>query len=249
MGFTSKFIVLTIVVSAAVYVFPREEKYVGVNLHGVNHTADTFSFYLRDPEKPERITGGSGLIDPYGGSGITCCALLPRVWAPGARLQIHTTHYPKPPPNGKRVEIKETIQAEIPKYLEGQPGELWVLRMPDGKVEVVSSNYQPDHQRWPGKVKGWPVPSIEYRRERWELYRKIEEADVRTFTQALEDLETSPVTSAQEDWESMKSHRPQDLNGFSGPDDPLYVAERKASYTRALESSKKNLQIIMEGKP
>ena len=117
MGFTSKFIVLTIVVSAAVYVLPREEKYVGVNLHGVNHTADTFSFYLRDPEKPERITGGSGLIDPYGGSGITCCALLPRVWAPGARLQIHTTHYPKPPPNGKRVEIKETIQAEIPKCL------------------------------------------------------------------------------------------------------------------------------------
>lgn len=249
MRLTSKFIVLAIVVSATIYVFPREEKYVGVNLHGVNHTAETFSFYITDPENPETISGGSGLIDPYGAGGNTCCAMLPRIWIPGIKVKIHATHYPESPPDGKRVEIKEAINAEVPKYLDGQPGELWVLRMPDGHVEVVSSNYQPDHEKWPGRLKGWPVPSIEYRRQRWELYRQIEETDIRTFTKALEDLETSPIISAKEDWESMKSHRPQDLKGFSGPDDPLYVAERKASYARALEASKKTLQEILEAKP
>lgn len=249
MGFTSRFVVLAIVVSAAVYVFPREEKYVGVNLHGVNHTADVFSFYLTDPEKPERISGGSGLIDPYGGGGIGCCAMLPRVWVPGTKLQIHATHYPKPPPEGKRVEIKETIDTEVPEYQDGQPGELWVLRMPDGKVEVVSSNYQPDHEKWPGKLKGWPVPSLEYRRERWELYRKIEADNVEKFEGALKKLDSSPLAFAEENWRSMNEYNPHGLKGFTGPTDPLYLAELKASYTEVLRLSKQDLQRIMEAKP
>lgn len=249
MGFMSKFVVLVIVVSVAVYVFPRKEKYVGVNLHGVNHTADVFSFYLMDPEEPERISGGSGLIDPYGAGGISCCALLPRVWAPGVKLQIHVTHYPKPPSNGKRVEIKETINAEVPEYSDGQPGEFWVLRMPDGKLDVVSSNYQPDHEKWPGKLKGWPVPSIEYRRERWELYRKIEADNVEQFEGALKKLETSPLEFAEENWLFTREHDPHGLKGFAGPADPLYLAELKASYTKTLELSKQDLQRIMEQRP
>lgn len=249
MGFISKFVVLAVIVAAAIYVFPREEKYVGVNLHGVNHTADVFSFYLRDPEKPERISGGSGLIDPYGAGGISCCAVLPRVWVPGVKLQIHITHYPKPTPNGKRVEIKETIDTEVPEYSDGQPGEFWVLRMPDGKVEVVSSNYQPNHEKWPGKLKGWPEPSVEYRRERWELFRKIEADNVEKFEGALKKLDKNPLEFAKENWRFTSEHVPHDLKGFAGPDDPLYLSELKAKYTQTLELSKQDLQRIMEEKP
>jgi hypothetical protein len=244
------FLVVLVLVSSAVYVLAREEKTVGVSLHGVNHTDETFSFYLRDPENPEMISGGSGLIDPYGASGITCCAVLPREWHPGLKLKIHTTHYLEKQSEGSTIpEIKEVIEAEVPRYVDGKPGEIWVLRKADGKVEVVSSDYQPDHPNWPGAIKGWPVPSIEYRRERWELHRKLKTHEVQIFTEALEELETSPLTQTREDWESTKSHSPYRLSGFSGPDDPLYIAERRIRYTEALESSKRDLQHIMEAKP
>jgi hypothetical protein len=36
-------------------------------------------------------------------------------------------------------------------------GELWVLRGADGSMSVVSSDFQPDHPNWPGRVKDWPV--------------------------------------------------------------------------------------------
>jgi len=63
---------------------------------------------------------------------------------------------------------------------------------------------------------------------------------VQIFTEALEELETSPLTQTREDWESTKSHSPYRLSGFSGPDDPLYIAERRIRYTEALESSKRD---------
>jgi len=121
--------------------------------------------------------------------------------------------------------------------------------MPDGNVEVVSSNYQPDHEKWPGKLKGWPIPSIEYRRERWELYRQIEADSVEKFEGALRKLEKSPLQFAEENWRFMSEHDPHNLKGFTGPDDPLYIAELKASYAKTLELTKRDLQRIMEQKP
>lgn len=243
------FLVVLVLVSTAVYVLAREETTVGVSLHGVNHTAETFSFYLKDPENLEMISGGSGLIDPYGASGITCCAVLPRKWEPGLKLRIHTTHYLNEQSDGTIPEVKDILEADVPKYVDGKPGEIWVLRNADGKVEVVASDYQPDHPNWPGSIKGWPVPSIEYRRERWELHRKLTAHEVKIFTEALDELETSPLTVTKEAWESTKSSAPYRLSGFSGPDDPLYIAEQKASYAEVLELSKRDLQKIMEAKP
>lgn len=249
MGTVSKFFVLLVIVSAVVYALPREETTVGVNLHGVNHTAQEFSFYVNDPFDPSTVSGGSGVIEAFSASGISCCAVLPRVWKSGLKLQIHTTHWLKKLPDGRIPEIKEVVEVNVPRYVDGKPGELWVLRHDNGNLEVVSSDYQPDHPRWPGTQKGWPVPSLEYRRERWELYKQIEESDVETFARVLEELEEAPERRAKKDWESTKKSHPDDLKDFSGPDDPLYVAKLKASYVDALAKSKRDLLQIMEAKP
>lgn len=56
-----------------------EKSTVGVNLHGVNYSGQTFSYVVSDPAKPESGSGGE-LIDPFGAGGMTCCVTLPKVW-------------------------------------------------------------------------------------------------------------------------------------------------------------------------
>lgn len=249
MSGNKRFLLVVALVSAAVYWQSRDEKNIGVNLHGVNHTADTFSFYLTDPENPERISGGSGLIDPYSAGGIGCCAVLPRKWKPGLKLQIHATHWLSSLPDGSLPEVKEIVEAEVPNYVEGKPGEIWVMRSTDGKLEVVSSDYQPDHPRWPGKVKGWPIPSIEYRRERWELYRKHEAGGVELYESLLNDLKTNPGLEAKGAWDYAKKNDPKSLEEFTGPDDPSYRTNLRSRYTSGLERSKQRLKEVMEARP
>lgn len=164
-----------------------EKPIVDVNLHGVNYTDNAFTYVVMDPENPEGGSGGE-LIDPFGAGGTMCCAKLPRKWQPGIKLQIRTTQWLQQRPAETLVEVKKMHIAEVPKYADGNPGELWVLLNADESVSVVSSDLQPDHAQWPGKVKGWPVPSIEYQRERWELYRKHEEGGVRLYLSALTEL-------------------------------------------------------------
>jgi len=62
--------------------------------------------------------------------------------------------------------------------VDGKPGELWVVRQADGSFGVVSSDYQPDHAKWPGAVKGWPVPTLEYKRKSFDVYINVAEGDV-----------------------------------------------------------------------
>jgi len=249
MSGNKRFLIVLAIALTAVYFHSREEKNIGVNLHGVNHTAETFSFYLKDPENPEMISGGSGLIDPFGAGGISCCAVLPRKWESGLKLKVHTKHWPKRPLGETSREIKEVVEAAVPEYADGEPGEIWVLRHIDGKIEVVSSDYQPDHPKWPGSVKGWPIPSIEYRRERWELYRKHATHGVNLYESLLKDFKTNPDLETSAAWDYAQKNTPKLLIGFSGPDDPKYRAELEAHYTRSFERSKQRLDELMEEKP
>lgn len=250
MSGNKRFLIVLVIISAAVYVHSRDENTVGVNLHGVNHTAETFSFYLNDPKDPERISGGSGLIDPFGAGGISCCVVLPRKWEPGMKLKIHAKHWPKRLPDDESSrEVKEVIEAEVPKYADGEPGEIWVLRHSDGKLEVVASDYQPDHPKWPGSVKGWPIPSIEYRRERWELYRELAANGVELYESLSKELSTEPERRAKEAWDYAKKDDITSLSEFSGPDDPLYIAKLKSRYAEGLKQSKQRLQEVMQAKP
>jgi len=201
-----------------------------------------------DPVKSDQIIGGEH-IDSYSAGGTTCCATLPRKWRPGIKLHIRTIHWLKQLPDGSLPEIKQAHVVEVPKYVDGKPGELWVLRNADGSIGVVSSDFQPDHAQWPGKVKGWPVPSIEYQRERWELYRKHEESGVKIFLSSLASLEENPDKEAQENWDHTKQYYPEDLVGFSGPDDPKFRAALKKEYEDGLEQSRRQLKNIMDQRP
>lgn len=225
-----------------------EKPTLGVSLHGVNYSADIVSFMI-SPLGATEHASGSGTIDPFGGGGMTCCVTLPRQWRPGIKLQIRATHWVDKRAENSIEEITSEHIAEVPRYADGKPGELWVLREADGKISVVSSDYQPDHPKWPGRIKGWPVPSLEYRRERWDLLRAHEQGYVDTFTKLLDELEQDPSARGKEAWAHDMEYDPKSLGEFTGPEDPRYLAVLKQEYMGGLISSRGRLATLMEQKP
>lgn len=219
-----------------------------VNIHGVNYSSDTFSYHVSDPAKPDS-SGGGELIDPFGAGGTTCCVTLPKKWRTGIKVLVHTTHWLPQRPDGSLPEVKEEHLVEVPPYVDGKPGELWVLRAADGTVSVISSDFQPDHPKWPGKVKGWPVPSLEYRRERWEILKKHQEDFVQAYLSLLSELEKAPYSAARQAWDQAKQYEPSSLQGFAGPEDPKYIVYLKSHYLDELDDSKRDLKNLMDQKP
>nr|WP_314543665.1 DUF3304 domain-containing protein [uncultured Massilia sp.] len=227
----------------------QEKSTASVGLHGVDYSGSEFSYYVVEPNDPDKVTGGEH-IDPFSAGGITCCAELPIQWKPGTQLTIRTTHWlPKRKPQDPLPEITEIHMVDVPRYTSGKPEELWVLREPGGRISVVLSDLQPDHPKWPGRVKGWPMPSLEYRRERWEIYRKHEQGNVKLYEDLLLELKEKPLRRAEESWGYTKSYDSKSLAKYTGPDDPQYIDELAREYSEGLNRSKDRLQKIMDAKP
>ncbi|NNG22763.1 DUF3304 domain-containing protein [Telluria aromaticivorans] len=225
-----------------------EQKTVGVNLHGVNYSENTFRFFVMDPTVPTSSSGGE-LVDPFGAGGITCCATLPKNWRPGTKLEIRTIHWLKTSRNGESQEIHQVHQVDVPRYASGKPGELWILRRADGKISAVSSDFEPNHPNWPGEIKGWPIPSLEHRRERWAISKKHEEAGVNAAVSLLNGLQKSPIATAGRIWKTEKQYSPEDVAGFTGPSDPKYIAAVKKRIEQGLAETRQRLNEIMEARP
>lgn len=219
-----------------------------VSIHGVNYSVEPFSFELQDPSDPKN-KGDGELVDSYAAGGTTCCYELPKKWRPGLKVSIQTKHWVGKNADDSLHDIDSTHLVEVPPYADGKPGELWVLRATDGSLAIVSSDFQPDHPKWPGKVKGWPVPSLAYQRERWDLYINVQLGYVTTFETLLKEFAASPNKTAQEDWDvSMKNDR-KSLAGFSGPNDPGYRVRLKKEYEQGLIETRAELARLQAGRP
>jgi hypothetical protein len=214
----------------------------------VNYTGDTFTYFVMDSKNPNTVAGGE-MVWPFAAGGTTCCATLPKKWRPGIKLRIKTVRLLPKNSDGVRPELQEIHTVEVPRYVNGKVGELWVIRAKDGTIGVVASDYQPDHPKWPGKVKGWPEPSLEYRRERWALHLKHEEGYVDVYTNLLDELEHDPKSCARDSWKSDMQHDPEKLKKFTGPDDREYYIQLAKEFAEGLEDSRRRVQEMMEAKP
>jgi hypothetical protein len=237
-----------------------------VSIHGVNHTDEVISYRVVDPANADNHGGGE-LIDPYGAGGTTCCYELPKKWRPGIKIQVNLTRRPPKKGDGSLPKVQENHVIEVPPYADGKVGDLWVLRNADGTLGVVSSDYQPDHEKWPGKTKGWPVPSLAYQRERWDLYIEHEEGYVQLYKELLDELEKSPDRRAADTW-SFKAENAakyaegdrSDRNGrakadrdllaqFSGPGDPKFRKWLKQYYEHSLQEAELKVQKLKDSRP
>jgi hypothetical protein len=219
-----------------------------VSIHGVNYSVEPFSFVLKDPADSKN-EGGGELVDSYAAGGTTCCYELPKKWRPGIKVSIQSKHWVGKSANDSLRDINSSHLVEIPQYADGKPGELWVLRAADGGMNIVSSDLQPDHPSWPGKVKGWPIPSIAYQRERWDLYIDHEKGYVATFQSLLKKIEFNPDEAAQDSWDTDAKYDKKALIGFSGPHDARYRAKMKKECEEGLKESLAGLERLQKGRP
>lgn len=242
-----------------------------VNIHGVNYTDLEFSYDVQDPENKDN-RGGGEIVNAFASGGIRCCYELPLSWQPGMKLRIGVTRPKRETPENRYEEEHEEHIVEVPQYAQGKPGDLWVVRNADETMSVVLSDVQPDHEQWPGKVKGWPVPSLAYQRKIYDMYVLEAEQGVRLYEELLTDLKENPDKEAKESWEYkaeiVKKNYPDPskppsrsysgekgkknydlLKRFKGPDDPEFRAWLKADYEDKLQRSKERLAEVRKGRP
>lgn len=186
-----------------------------VSVTAINYTDQELNSYLfRSLDEPGKVAGGEP-VRPFEGGGMMCCYKLPAKWKPGVKVQLRYDWWQ----GDDKPRKYETKDFELPPYPDGQAGMLWALFYADGSVQVVSSNYAPGHAKWPGKIKGGPVPTLEYRRKMWQMDYD-EEASLLPYYEGL----ASGLTEQEvlEKWNYLIENDKAEAARFAGPSDPQF---------------------------
>ncbi|MEN7431964.1 DUF3304 domain-containing protein [Chromobacterium sp. TRC.1.1.SA] len=159
-------------------------KPLGASMTAVNYTGQGYDWVaVAQPQTPEQAEAAD-MVSPYGGSGIMCCVNLPAKWRPGVQLVVQTKDETKAKTSAEwsRENIPLRLRfVEVPPYAEGDVGTAWVQLRPDDKIALVVSRYDPSSANWPGVVRGWPKPSLEYRRQLWDQEMRLLTKDFSDF--------------------------------------------------------------------
>ncbi len=223
-------------------------KLISAPIHGVNYTAEPFKFIVVDPLDAEN-SGGGETVNPYGAGGSMCCYALPATWRPGLIVEVHETYWSSQKTEAIPSHVKKKHVVEVPSYRGGEVGALWVLREPGGKISVLSSGLQPDHKNWTGNTKGWPIPSLEYRRSLHDSAIAEAQSTVDLFVSSLEELREKPDVHALEEWNASRQHRPERTLLYKGPGDPAFRLMLKRDYESEVVLAKKQLEDRKRAKP
>ncbi len=163
---------------------------LGAPLTAVNYTDWPFDWVgVAKPETPDQAMAAEG-VDAFGAGGIMCCVSLPEKWYPGLELIVQTQ-------DGTRAKSAREWGLEkipiiqhrvpVPPYTPEDAGTVWVQLLPGGKVVLVVSNYDPTHPQWPGEIKGWPVPTVEFRRKIWDRDMDLLKKSLGRFEEAVKE--------------------------------------------------------------
>ncbi|SMF12718.1 DUF3304 domain-containing protein [Pseudogulbenkiania subflava] len=200
-------------------------------LTAVNYTDWPFDWVgvatVAEPEKAMAADRATA----FGASGQMCCVSLPEKWQPGMELVVQTqdgTHAKSAKEWGQEHIPIINHRVVVPRYDSSDVGTVWVQLLPGGNVELVVSRFDPTHAQWPGKVKGWPVPTVEYRRNIWDRDMKEKESSVRLYAELLSEIDTLDLGKMKENWDSDQKYSKDNIKGFKGYDDPAYRAYKKA---------------------
>lgn len=220
----------------------------------LNYTGKEIEYIaIHEPGKATNGAGG-GALSPYGASGSMCCFSLPKAWRPGLQVLVefkfwkeegdsypHTNH-----PSMRAAAFKVFSRlVDIPPYTIADVGTVWTIMHADETVEVLVSDLSPSHPQWPGRVKGNPVPSREYRLKLWQ--REVDLA-VKSLERS-KSVDHSDATGRKESWKLLTQYRRDEAKAFSGPDDPTFITFLEEQRTRNIQWAKDRLDYLMSIKP
>lgn len=155
---------------------------LGASMTVVNYSGKGYDWVaIAKPDKPEQAEAAD-MVSPYGASGIMCCVNLPAKWQPGMKLVVQFKDETKAKTAAEWSKENIPLQlrtVEVPRYAEGDVGTVWVQFLPDDKVALVVSRYDPSNANWPGVINGWPKASLEYKRKIWARDIGLLQGDLR----------------------------------------------------------------------
>ncbi|WFR78665.1 DUF3304 domain-containing protein [Janthinobacterium rivuli] len=150
---------------------------MAASIQALNYSSREVDYIAVENPGNTNSGGGGDSIRPYGQGGSICCFTVPEKWH--ADLKVVVVYQLSPDPTFHR----ETVS--VPQYPDGKAGDIWLIVYEDGSVGAVVSLYGPSRPEWPGKIKGYPVPTKEYRDERRKQKLKREKASLLTVERGL----------------------------------------------------------------
>ena len=161
---------------------------MAASIQALNYSSREVDYIAVENPGNTNSGGGGDSIRPYGQGGSICCFSVPEKWH--ADLKVVVVYQLSPDPTFHR----ETVS--VPPYPDGKGGDIWLIVYEDGSVGAVVSLYGPSRPEWPGKIKGYPVPTKEYRDERRKEKIKREKAVLHSMENAL-DGDVSDLTPVE----------------------------------------------------
>ncbi|MBE2167853.1 MULTISPECIES: DUF3304 domain-containing protein [unclassified Cobetia] len=239
----------------------QEPDTVELNITGADYAGTGIrAFRVRNPDVPDAY-GDGGSMAPYGGGGIRCCYQVPKQWHEGLTAEIEV-YYPLKGKNGDEMvedlkkreaagNVTETFNVSVPKYQTPAAGTLWVQFMPDKGIKVVVSDLSPDHEDYPGDVKGWPVPSDEYRRQKINQEIKFLESSKNNQQEDLNELERNSGTVLKSYWNVFSDimHMAKEIKGFSDYQDPGFNDFLKSYLKAGIARDDRKIDIYRRSRP
>ena len=225
---------------------------VPASVSGVNYTDQDIHYRLFDPKDPKQTTLAAEDIGPFAAGGVLCCYDVPKTWAPGIQVGVVLRSFDN---EARRYRPRQTFIVDLPPYdKSGKAGDVWFINYPDDTVGVVSTAYRPNGDEWPGKIKGWPKPSLVFQRELWERDMRLAQESLRVSKESAAEFDRNPTAFLKKNWvfflDELKQKRPsKELQMFAGPVDPKFLAYERQWRMRLLEHSQDTVDRLLKVKP
>ncbi len=189
-----------------------------------------------------------------------CCYSVPQKWHEGLSVDVVVSYPLEGDTTDERSEslarreaegkLNETIHVDVPKYEMPASGTLWVQFLPDKKATVVVSDLSPTHDEFPGEVKGWPVPSEEYRGKLIDQKLALAQDRLERDQRDLIKFNRDPENTLNEYWNLFNRTRATDvLDRFSGANDPQFESFLEDYLKNNLESDENEIQMLQDARP
>ncbi|NVI85661.1 DUF3304 domain-containing protein [Janthinobacterium sp. BJB401] len=173
---------------------------MAASIQALNYSSREVDYIAVENPGNTNSGGGGDSIRPYGQGGSICCFSVPEKWH--ADLKVVVVYQLSLDPTFHR----ETVS--VPPYPDGKGDDIWLIVYEDGSVGAVVSHYGPSRPEWPGKIKGYPVPTKEYRDERRRQKLKREKATLLTLERVLlRDINILSVEDIKETQEIIEFQR------------------------------------------
>jgi len=221
---------------------------VPASVSGVNYTDQDIRYRLFDPKDPKQAVVTSEEIGPFAAGGVICCYDVPKTWAPGIQVGVILQSYDN---RAGDYRPRQTFIVDLPPYdKSGKAGDVWFINYPDGTVGVVSTAYRPNGDEWPGKIKGWPKPSLAFQRELWERDMRLAQESLRASKKSMDEFDQDPSASLKKKWdfyleEKKQKRPPKELQMFTGPADPEFLIHERQWKEKSLQYSREKVEHLM----